>query len=442
MKRRNFIRLAGGLCGLSALPFRLNAKAANFSGKFVVTIQAEGGWDVAGICDPKQNVPGEPIINGWAQTQEIQQAGNIRYAPFANNAFFFEKYYQNMMVINGVDAQTNSHTAGITHNWSGRVSAGYPSLTALYSHTMAPALAMSYINNGGYSESAGIIRSNRLDQANNLQSILNPNVEAYSSTPYLHQDDYTRINQARSERFNRILGRDKTAPRLKTSFTNYKEALGSAGLLSVLANNIDAIPTLEETSNQAPFWNSLNLQAQLAVVAMYSGVTTAADLYLGGFDTHTNNDRDHAIGQTMLFNGVDKLWDYAEQYGIADRLVVIISSEFGRTPSYNADNGKDHWPIGSTIVMEKGVNWTNRMVGATDEGLFAKKINPTTLAIDESNGSAIYPKDVMSSLRRYLGIAQNPTTLKYPLKEDVEFNFFDSNYSTPQGSDARNLIRS
>ena len=61
----------------------------------------------------------------------MREAGNIRYAPFARNEAFFEKYYERILVINGVDAQTNSHTVGVVHNWSGRTSEGYPTATAL-----------------------------------------------------------------------------------------------------------------------------------------------------------------------------------------------------------------------------------------------------------------------------------------------------------------------
>ena len=64
------------------------------------------------------------------ERDEIRQAGNIAYAPFARNAAFFEKYHRRMLVINGVDAQTNSHTVGVVHNWSGRNSEGYPTTTA------------------------------------------------------------------------------------------------------------------------------------------------------------------------------------------------------------------------------------------------------------------------------------------------------------------------
>jgi hypothetical protein len=441
MQRRNFIKLASSLCGLSVLPFNLNAKSTDFSGKLVVTIQAEGGWDVAGLCDPKMNVAGESIINTWAQSQEIQQAGNIRYAPFANNTQFFEKYYKDMLVINGIDAQTNSHTAGVTHNWSGRISAGYPSLTSLYSHVSNPDMAMSYINNGGYSESAGIIRSTRLDQTDNLRNILNVNNNLWDFSNYLHVDELERVNNARTQRLQRLLSKKDAVPLEKNNWLNYHNALNSSDSLNVFAENIENIAQLEENISQGNFSSNLNLQAQLAIVAMYSGVSASADLYMGGFDTHTTSDNDHAIVQTMLLDGIDKLWTYAEQYGIADRLVVVIGSEFGRTPYYNNDNGKDHWPIGSTIIMERNASWTNRMVGATDEGLFAQKINPNTLAVDNNSGSIIYPKDVMSSLRKYLAIDQHATTLVYPLKEEVEFDFFNGTYSTKQGSDARNLIR-
>ena len=72
--------------------------------------------DVTSFCDPKTNVSGELEINTWARNADVMQAGNIPYAPFATNGIFFEKYYQDILVINGVDAQTNSHAVGIVNN--------------------------------------------------------------------------------------------------------------------------------------------------------------------------------------------------------------------------------------------------------------------------------------------------------------------------------------
>ena len=77
---------------------------------------------------PRPIPSGEKVINHWALRDEVRQAGNIAYAPFAGNQVFFEKYHRMMLVINGVDAQTNAHSVGIVHNWSGRNSEGYPTL--------------------------------------------------------------------------------------------------------------------------------------------------------------------------------------------------------------------------------------------------------------------------------------------------------------------------
>ena len=149
MRRRTLLK--GLLAAAAAAPgFGLPlVNAADYRGKLFVFVQADGGWDPTSFCDPKANTTGEPVINHWAQYDEVRQVGNIFYAPFANNVTFFEKYYQHMLVINGVDAQTNSHTVGIVHNWSGRNSDGYPTLSALLAAYYAPALPIPYLSFGG-----------------------------------------------------------------------------------------------------------------------------------------------------------------------------------------------------------------------------------------------------------------------------------------------------
>ena len=151
MKRRTILKsLVAAFAGVSAMRLPL-ANASDYRGKLFVFVQADGGWDPTSFCDPKANTLGERAINHWAEYDEIRQAGNIRYAPFGRNKAFFEKYYDRMLVINGVDAQTNSHTVGVVHNWSGRNSEGYPTTTALLAAYYAPAAAAPYLSFGGFS---------------------------------------------------------------------------------------------------------------------------------------------------------------------------------------------------------------------------------------------------------------------------------------------------
>lgn len=43
-------------------------------------------------------------------------------------------------------------------------------------------------------------------------------------------------------------------------------------------------------------------------------------------------------------------------------LVLGLGQQFFMRDS----SGKDHWPIGSAILIKQGASWSNRVVGATD----------------------------------------------------------------------------
>ena len=197
----------------------------------------------------------------------------------------------------------------------------------------------------------------------------------------------------------------------------------------------DAIPPADqlEQPEETPgnfsrsLGSSLRLQAQLTVLAFKTGVAISSDLWLGGFDTHITNDPEQNWLLGNLTKAVDYLWDYAETHGVADRLVVVMGSDFGRTNFYNSAEGKDHWPIGSFVIMEKNRPWTNRVVGETDALHFAYNMNPTTLRRDDTYdtyGTIIYPKHVHKALRRYLGIENSAGALRFPFNNTEDFRFF------------------
>ncbi len=135
-------------------------------------------------------------------------------------------------------------------------------------------------------------------------------------------------------------------------------------------------------------------------------------------------DPDHEWLLGNLTDSVDHLWEYAEEHGVADRMVVVIGSDFGRTNFYNAGAGKDHWPIGSFIVMEKDQPWTGRAVGENDGLHFAQRINPRTLQREDRSRTIIYPKHVHKALRRYLGMEGSAGAQRFPFNNTEDFEFF------------------
>ena len=423
MRRRTLLRglLAVG-AGVAASGFRLPLlHASDYRGKLFVFVQADGGWDPTSFCDPKSNTPGEPVINHWAERNEVRRAGNIPYAPFARNEPFFEKYHRRMLVINGVDAQTNSHTVGIVHNWSGRNAEGYPTTTALLAAHYAPELPVTYLSFGGFSATSDVTRFTRINDAYLLRSVADPAFEAFNEA------DWATLESYRAATAERLLSVPNLTPGDVRHRGFYRSAFATEGLQAYA----EAIPPEDELEQEerydgvdGDFYSNLRRQAQLTVLAFKTGVAVSADLWLGGFDTHSYHDPDHEWLLGNLTDSVDYLWEYAEEHGVADRMVVVIGSDFGRTNFYNAQSGKDHWPIGSYIVMEKDQRWTGRAVGETDGLHFAQRVNPRTLRRDDRGGTIIYPKHVHKALRRYLGVANSPGAQRFPFNNTEDFAFF------------------
>lgn len=417
MKRREFNKLLSmaGLTAVSPFSSRVNAAGAEYDGPFYISIAAVGGWDVTSFCDPKQNIGGERTINTWANSQGIRQVGNIRYAPVANNQAFFERFYQDMLVINGIDTQTNSHDDGVRHTWSGRIGFGYPSFGSIAAASLAPELPLSLVHAAGYSETAGITRFSRLQNPDIISNLVNDSEIDRDGVPYylFQQNELDRIASYQKSRIERLAAKPGILPRQSRGLNNLYLANSTRGELESFAN---LLPENFETDRT-------RLSAQLALLAYQSGLSVACQLGFAGFDTHQNHDAIHFGYLAQLTDLVEYIFDYAEQNGFADKLVVTMASDFGRRPFYNAGGGKDHWPIGSAIIIKQGAQWGNRVVGATDELHNGLRINPDSLAVDSSqNGLLLKPMHFQQAVRTLAGLEQSAVAQQFPLNaEPVDF---------------------
>lgn len=429
MNRRNFIQkltLAAGLGSLGLAAPRPLFAQNNYSGKLLFNLQLDGGMDVTSYCDPKTNQLGEDEINIWARSQEIQTAGNINYAPFASNADFFTKYHKDMLVINGVDAQTNSHSVGVLHNWSGRNSNGYPSLTALHAASNAPNLPLAYINFGGFGNTEDLIRSSRISDVSQIKNILFPNNDEYNPQIQFHRtSDFERIKAFQLQAAQNKAAKANIPAGLRKRRKAFADALSQADGLSAFSDSIPSQDQLQQRRPLSPrFGSNLHQQMQISLLAMKAGVTVSADLFEGGFDTHQDHDQDHTLLLNNVNDAVDYFWTFAEELGLADRIVLVMGSDFGRTPHYNSGQGKDHWPVSSFIVMERNASYTNRTFGETDGGHNTYPINLQTGKQDYVNGASIHPKHVHLALRKYLGLHNNGLSTPFPFNNTEDFSLF------------------
>ena len=301
MRRRTILKGLLSTAGVAATGFRLAPRPGRRLQRQALRLRPGGrrlGPDelLRPEGEHRRRAGDQPL----AERDEIREAGNIAYAPFANNAAFFEKYYDRMLVINGVDAQTNSHTVGIVHNWSGRNSEGYPAMSALLAARYGPDLPVAYLSFGDYSDTGGVARYTRLNNADLLRNIARP--AENSEDPerrYMSAVDWSAVRARQALDAARQVSEPNLLPGDLRNRLLYQSAFASSEGLTAYA---DAIPPEEEleqrreyeTSSGNEFHSELRRQAQLAVLAFKTGVAVSADLWLGGFDTHATHDPDQA----------------------------------------------------------------------------------------------------------------------------------------------------
>lgn len=88
----------------------------------------------------------------------------------------------------------------------------------------------------------------------------------------------------------------------------------------------------------------------------------------GGWDTHQDNFQTVRTKSRELDRAFSTLIRDLKRTGVFDRTVVVLTSEFGRTPRINGNEGRDHHPaVWSTVIGGGGIQ-PGRRVGKSDQG--------------------------------------------------------------------------
>jgi uncharacterized protein (DUF1501 family) len=107
----------------------------------------------------------------------------------------------------------------------------------------------------------------------------------------------------------------------------------------------------------------------------------SVEVTLSGFDTHADNFAGHTALAATLDPALAALVTDLEQRDLSASTVVVVVGEFGRTPSINPLEGRDHWPNGFTALLSGGGVARGQVVGATDpEGRVRQPTDPVDVA--------------------------------------------------------------
>ncbi|MEI8138208.1 MAG: DUF1501 domain-containing protein, partial [Bacteroidota bacterium] len=98
----------------------------------------------------------------------------------------------------------------------------------------------------------------------------------------------------------------------------------------------------------------------------------------GGWDHHSNLKSAMEANMVNFDKAYAALITDLKQRGLLDSTLVLISSEFGRTPKINNTNGRDHWPRVFSSVLAGGGIKAGFVYGKSDALAAEPEDNPVT----------------------------------------------------------------
>lgn len=181
-----------------------------------------------------------------------------------------------------------------------------------------------------------------------------------------------------AERFRRINRPDSPAPNDTLDFL--RAVTDNA---NVSADRIHAITA--KVRNASPYPRTPFGQGLATIAQLIAGELGARIYYLplGGFDTHAGQapSQERLLGAFAA--GVDAFYADLEKLGLADRVLTLAFSEFGRRVEENASRGTDHGTAGPLFLCGP----------AARGGLAGQRPDLTRL---DANGDLVFTTDFRS----------------------------------------------
>ena len=117
-------------------------------------------------------------------------------------------------------------------------------------------------------------------------------------------------------------------------------------------------------------------------------------LNYGGWDMHGQIEQSMKRTSPALDQAVAAFVEDTYQRGLNEKILLVITGEFGRTPRVNKSAGRDHWAPLSTLALAGGGLKMGQVIGES-----ASKV-------DVPKSAPITPQDLMATVFQVLGIDQ------------------------------------
>ena len=388
LSRRNF----GVACGATLAAFGIGA--TNSTSKRFLFVHAMGGWDPLCVFAPMYD--SSSIQMEADSAPKTVKNFNLVDSPNRPSVVpFFEKWGDQTLLINGLSTQSVNHETCQVVALTGATSDGGTDWPTILAAEEEAGYYMPHLVLGGPSfagdSSVYVSRAEGLVQPavnGEILEMLDMPFELPSQGARRSVDDYL------AKRAAALAGGGVPMAKIYETAVTRSKALVDANVINF------------------PEAESLRDQGMNAIQALSDNVARCATISAGfEWDTHADNSL-QSQNYEALFTDLDAVLDRlqstntADGARLADETVVVVLSEMGRTPAYNATMGRDHWPYTSALVIGPGITGNRTIGGYTDlyagigvdpksgeldntrAGIGAKTLGATLLALGNVDPSA------------------------------------------------------
>lgn len=418
----------------------VNAQPAhtNENAPLLLICNFDGGWDQLLALDPRDatkftagtgidaaydavagssNVVAQALANSGGSGLVTPSGSNITFGPAVGS---LADHYADLCVVRGINMGTLTHAVGTRYFLTGKfprgLAANGSSLGTWHAHTTGDLTPIPnlVVRAEAYNENLdSFATALSVRQSQDLLSVLAALGEPLDSVQAAAVD----AAHWREKCSDQLYDQAGLITTWLDSWTKSKDlASGALAEHFLFTNNPSpTIAALYDAFSVDPQRLNADLsgpkgQALIAAQAFAQGISQTVSINLAnGIDDHDDSwETDHAPALSDGFAALAALIQFLKDTpsgsgSLWDRVTLLVTSEFARTPERNGRGGRDHHLASSCIIAGPGIAG-NRTIGATDNVDMALQPIDLNTGSVKPDGVTIRPPDVHATLLQSMGL--------------------------------------
>lgn len=359
---------------------------------YVLRIHCDGGWDQTLVFEDKS---GSPNVATDASASVANGSGGIEYVSAPSRPSvdtFFANHGDKSCIVNGLFSKAMERqmalrdTMGVVVEEVRTYVYDYLDYYAFRADKklLAPYLVFNAPYFPGESEANSFYINQRIL---NTYSTTPTGITGVSSTAQESLDKFLEDNHKSFAKSLKSKGIDRLKAESLKGYLEKEDEFATA-MQSIVSENLTGTES------------DLLRDSKIALQMMERGLSYCATVQDGAnlkWDTPRNTTTTQSSNFDSLFSDLNQIISYAGDIGIDDNLIIVVTSEAGRSPRLNSYSGKDRWPFTSALAWGKFIA-PGAVVGATDDYLRGIKIDPIFGLLDSARATILNMDNLFSAL--------------------------------------------